>query len=67
LEVALIAKILVVHDQTSTRKALVEIRKLEGYSILEAADGLSALEIIRVSEIDLILLDFRKPDMDGID
>lgn len=61
------AKILVVDDQITTREALVEILRLEGYLVSEAANGLRALEIIQNSDIDLMLLDIRMPGMDGIE
>jgi DNA-binding NtrC family response regulator len=58
--------ILVVDDDLGLRESFRLI--LEGrYEVLEAADGPTALEILRGSRVDLVLLDIRLPEMDGIE
>ncbi len=56
--------ILVVDDTETNIDILLEILD-DGYDILVALDGKSALEIINEEKIDLILLDIMMPDMDG--
>jgi two-component system response regulator HydG len=61
------AKILVVDDEPSQRKMLKANLYLDGYEVFEAEDGTDA--IARVSEefYDLILMDNRMSQMDGIE
>jgi DNA-binding NtrC family response regulator len=58
--------VLVVDDDPGLREAFRLILD-EEYEVVEAADGPRALEIVRSSPIDLVLLDIRLPDMDGIE
>ncbi|MBT4125685.1 MAG: response regulator [Chloroflexi bacterium] len=59
--------ILVVDDHEEIREALAEILEEEGHNILQAADGLQALEIVSHSRPDVILLDIAMPGMDGLE
>jgi DNA-binding NtrC family response regulator len=58
--------ILVVDDDPGLRDSFRVILE-DQYEILEAPDGLPALDIIRNNQVDLVLLDIRLPAMDGID
>ena len=59
-------KILVVDDESRMRKLIKDFVEREGYQILEAADGLEALDIFYENkEIALIILDVMMPKMDG--
>ena len=58
------ATILVVDDESLIRWSLSERLKSEGYRLLEAATGTSALESLE--GVDLVLLDYKLPDMDGV-
>ena len=57
--------ILVVEDHEDVREIFVAFLKARRYHVLEAADGLEALDLARTTVPDLILLDLRMPRMDG--
>ena len=59
--------ILVVDDSETMLKLVSEALKGEGYEILLAHDGKSALDIISRSSLDMALLDVMLPDIDGYD
>jgi CheY-like chemotaxis protein len=61
------AKILVVDDDMINRKLLNVLLKKSGYNVIEAENGMEALNIIKQEQIDMILLDIIMPIMDGID
>jgi CheY-like chemotaxis protein len=59
--------VLVVDDDTDTREALRFALEDEGHAVSEAADGLQALEVLRVSASSLVVvLDLDLPHLDGI-
>jgi len=58
--------ILVVDDDPGLRESFRLILEDE-YDVLEAQDGRAALSVLRGSQVDLVLLDIRLPDMDGIE
>src|ERR1700752_3382974 len=58
--------ILIVDDDPGLRESFRLILE-DGYGLLEAVDGRQALETVRSSEVDLVLLDIRLPEMDGIE
>jgi DNA-binding NtrC family response regulator len=61
-------KILVVDDEENIRKVLSGLLKKNGYtSVLTAADGIKALEIVNDDNIDLIISDIEMPAMDGLE
>ena len=60
-------KILIVDDQYGIRILLNEVLQKEGYDTYQAANGLQALEIVKDTVPDLILLDMKIPGMDGIE
>jgi CheY-like chemotaxis protein len=59
--------VLVVDDDRSTRESLYRLLDVEGYSVLEAANGQKALDVLaKASHFpSLILLDLAMPVMDG--
>ena len=59
-------QILVCDDQPDIVSALKIYLTPEGYRILEASNGLEALDLVRKEDIHLILLDIMMPKMDGI-
>src|SRR2546430_11572756 len=58
--------VLVVDDGHGVRECFRLILE-DRYEVLEAADGRQALERLRASPVDLVLLDIRLPEMDGIE
>lgn len=60
-------KILVIEDEEPIRLTLKTVLEEEGYSIGEAETGARALELIRQSFFDIWLVDYRLPDMNGLD
>ena len=64
-------KALIVDDEPVLRKSVIEILKtsLDGYEfeVEEAGDGREALAKCRANEFDLVLMDVRMPEMNGIE
>lgn len=59
------AKILIVDDSTMSRGMLRRILQPDGHEIIEAKDGLMAIETYFIQKPDLVLLDIAMPDMQG--
>src|SRR6266540_4508908 len=60
-------KILLVEDDRTLRQALTFNLSREGYEVLTAADGETALGTARAQRLDLVLLDVMLPGMSGIE
>ena len=58
-------KILIADDDSDIRDILKLTLSEENYETIEAANGEEALEIIRSKPLDLALLDYKMPKMDG--
>jgi len=59
------ARIVVVDDEPSIRELLATSLRFVGFEVYAAADGGSALQLIRKVKPDLIVLDVMLPDIDG--
>lgn len=59
--------VLVVDDVEVNRQLLTKQLGRRGYAVVEAESGPLALDIIDNEKIDIVLLDIRMPDMDGIE
>ena len=59
------ADILIVDDEEHFRTILTTIMEEEGFKVLEAQDGDTALRKIRVNSPDIMLTDVKMPGMDG--
>ena len=57
--------ILVVEDEPLVRMVVVETLRDAGYEVLEAGDGMEALEVLRKSPVDLMMTDIQMPRMNG--
>lgn len=60
-------KILVVEDEAGMRDPLVYLLRSEGYEVIEAEDGESAVSIFHKEGADLVLLDLMIPKLNGKD
>jgi two-component system response regulator (stage 0 sporulation protein F) len=60
-------RLLIVDDQVGIRILLLEVFATEGYETFQAANGRTALEIVRLHRPDLVLLDMKIPGMDGLE
>jgi len=63
-------KIMIVDDSKAMRmivKRTLRQAGISGHDLIEAADGLEALEAIRQAPPDLVLCDWNMPNMNGID
>jgi DNA-binding response OmpR family regulator len=57
--------ILVVEDEDSVAKLISEILGMWGHQVQRSATGCDALEKVRQTDVDLILLDISLPDIQG--
>ncbi len=60
------ASILIVEDEESQRTLLSGLMKKEGYAVGEAGTGGDALELFKRDVFELVLLDYKLPDTDGL-
>src|SRR3989337_968079 len=58
-------KILVVEDDEINRKFFVSLLQQGGHEVVEAADGLTAVELITKGSLSLVLMDIDLPKMSG--
>jgi two-component system, chemotaxis family, chemotaxis protein CheY len=61
------AKILLVDDSGLARRTIRQILETAGYSVVEAEDGMSALERYFLEKPDVVLLDLVMKGMMGLD
>ena len=63
------SKILIIEDEETIRRVLkkVLLDENKNYQIIEAHDGVQAIEMIKSNKIDLILCDIKMPKKDGIE
>ncbi|MDH4184984.1 MAG: response regulator, partial [Nitrospinota bacterium] len=61
------ANILIVDDEEGIRTSLGAYLSLEGYTVDVAEDGMKALEKLRLSKFNIVLLDINMPGMDGLE
>ena len=58
-------KVLVVDDEAGIRDVIKEYCLFENYAVLEAENGVEALNILHNDSVDIIVLDIMMPKMDG--
>jgi DNA-binding NtrC family response regulator len=60
-------KILVIDDEPIVRKSCEKTLTPEGFDVTLAASGKEGLDFLEKETFDIILLDLKMPDMDGIE
>jgi two-component system response regulator MprA len=60
-------RILIADDEPNHRRCLSISLRLEGYEVLEAADGQQALEALAEGPIDVLICDLMMPRVDGLE
>lgn len=63
----MLADVLVVDDEEPVRTSVAEILRSAGYSVVEAADGQDALDLLESGSVTVLLLDIRMPRRTGIE
>ena len=61
------SKVLLVDDSGLARRSTRRVLEQAGYTVVEAEDGLSALELFSIEKPDLVLLDLVMKGMYGLD
>jgi len=59
--------VLIVDDEDAVRSSLKMIFEYEGYDVLQAANGPVGLKIVDQEQPDLVFLDIKMPQMDGLE
>src|SRR5438874_5596372 len=60
-------RILVVDDERSMRELLAIVLRREGYEVLLAENGRSAVDMLEREPVDLLISDIKMPDLSGVD
>jgi two-component system response regulator AtoC len=60
-------RVLIVEDESLIRWSLRQKFEERGFAVFEAEDGNRALDLIREEPFDLIMLDYKLPDITGLD
>jgi CheY-like chemotaxis protein len=60
-------KLLYVDDEPELRDLVQNQLSLEGFEVTTASDGMHAIEMLRTTAFDVVLLDVRMPGMNGIE
>ncbi|MCX7678291.1 MAG: response regulator [Spirochaetes bacterium] len=61
------SKILIVEDEQNQRELYSMVLQEEGYEVDQASNGKEAVEKVKANKYDLVVLDIRMPEMDGIE
>ena len=60
-------RVLLVDDEPSIIRFLRGSLEAEGWKILTASDGVKALEVFNLENVDLVILDIMMPDISGLE
>lgn len=59
------SRILLVDDEEKIREVIREYAEFQGYEIVEAQDGIEAIELCKENDFDIIIMDIMMPKLDG--
>ncbi|MBQ7667979.1 MAG: response regulator transcription factor [Clostridia bacterium] len=59
------AKILIVDDEEKIREFVKKYAVFEGHNVVEASNGMEAIDICKKEKFDIIVLDIMMPELDG--
>lgn len=57
--------ILIIDDESAQREAIAGFLRKHSYTVLTAASGVAGVDAVKAQHVDLVLTDFRMPDIDG--
>jgi two-component system response regulator PilR (NtrC family) len=60
-------RILVADDERSIRELLAIVLRRDGYEVILAENGRTALNVLEQEPIDLLISDIKMPDMSGVE
>ena len=60
-------RILIVDDEGNHRRSLSISLRMEGFEVLEAADGQHALDTLKRESVDIVVADLMMPRVDGLE
>ncbi len=60
-------KLLIVEDKADLRELYAEELESHGYEVVQAADGKEGVDLVEKEKFDLVVMDIRMPEMDGIE
>lgn len=58
-------KLLIVDDEENIRKLIHKYAQYEGHEVVEAENGMQAVDLVRRTDFDLIIMDVMMPELDG--
>ena len=61
------SKLLIVEDEQHQRELYAMELEDEGYDVDQASNGREAVDFVKKNKYDLVVLDIRMPEMDGIE
>jgi len=59
-------RILIVDDEEHMRFLIREVLEKEDYEVIEADNGKKAVDLCKADDVDLVILDYKMPVMDGL-
>ncbi len=57
--------LLVVDDEEMIRRMIVKYANFEGHAVTEAADGMTAVQLVKNGQFDILIIDIMMPELDG--
>ncbi len=67
IEAVQVPRVLIVDDSLSVRQSLSQLIEDAGYEVMQARDGLEAMDMIREQAPDIVLADMEMPRMNGLE